>query len=97
MSDTTPAEIGHGLTVALRRAEGLPGFMDGTVVGVLLTHPCSARGGAVVQDFIPVEPYPHHGGAWVLVQAEPVSLAPSVSYTCCGTHGFVQAGRWVPV
>lgn len=100
MSDTQPVDIGHGLTAALRLAEGLKehlGIEDGVPVGVLLTHPCAARDGAVVQDFIPVGPYPHPGeGPWRLSSRDPVTLTPSVSYTCCGLHGFVTGGKWVP-
>lgn len=95
MSDTAAVDIGHGLTAALRISEGLPGIEDGITVGVLLTHPCAKRGGEVVQDFIPVflgiSTY-----RWTLACRDPISLAPSVSFTCCGLHGFVTAGRWIP-
>lgn len=97
MSDTQPVDIGSGLTVTLRLADGLKdhlGIEDGVPVGVLLTHPCSKRDGAVVQDFIPVAPYPMD--PWTLDSRDPISLSPSVSYTCCGLHGFVSAGKWVP-
>lgn len=93
MSDTTSSDIGHGMTVALRMAEGLPDFEDGTIVGVLLTHPCAKRDGAVVEDFIPLDTY--STGGWKLEQVDPVTMSPSVSYTCCGSHGFVREGKWV--
>lgn len=97
MSDTQHVDIGHGLTAALRLAEGFhDGTPDGTPVGVLLFHACAARG-ECVESFIPVD-YPGNVSAhhWQLVEREPITLTPSVSYTCCGVHGFVTAGRWVP-
>lgn len=97
--DTAPIDIGHGLTAALRLAEGLKehlGIEDGVPVGVLLSHPCAKRGGEVVQDFIPVGPYPSTPEPWVLEVREPISMSPSVAYTCCGLHGFVRGGKWVP-
>jgi hypothetical protein len=102
MSDTQPVDIGHGLTAALRIADdGLepegshPGWSAGDVLGVLLTHPCSKRDGQVVQDFIPVNYMPSRD--WELVSREPITLSPSVNYVgCCGLHGFVREGRWVP-
>lgn len=97
MSDTAPVDIGHGVTAALRLAEGLKehlGIDDGVPVGALLTHACSARGGTVVQDFIPVVPYSSSG--WALDSRDPMTLSPSVQWTCCGLHGFVRDGKWVP-
>ena len=98
MSDTAPVDIGHGLTAALRLAEGFnDGTPDGEPVGVLLTHPCPKRGGEVVQDFIPID-YPGNASPnhWQLGVRDPITLSPSVAYTCCGTHGFLTNGRWVP-
>lgn len=99
MSDTPAVDIGHGLTAALRLAEGLQehtGVADGVPVGVLLTHACAARGGQVVQDFIPINAAVSAREPWVLVSSDPITLQPSVHYTCCGVHGFVTDGRWVP-
>lgn len=99
MSDTTPIDIGHGMTAALRLAEGLRALEieDGVPVGVLLTHRCPKLGGQETKDFIPVEPYQSPGaGPWTLDSRDPITLSPSVSYTCCGLHGFVRSGKWVP-
>lgn len=99
MSDTESVDIGSSMTAALRIAEGLKEHLDiddGTPVGVLLTHPCSARGGAAVQDFIPVGPYPMPKDPWTLDSRDPISISPSVAYTCCGLHGFLRDGKWVP-
>jgi hypothetical protein len=99
MSDTAPIDIGHGLTAALRLADGLQkalGIEDGEPVGALLTHACKARGGAVVQDFIPTEPRVSAIPPWSLDCRDPITLSPSVQWTCCGLHGFVRNGKWVP-
>ena len=99
MSDTAPVDIGHGLTAALRLAEGLKRHLDiddGVPVGVLVTHPCAKRGGEVVQDFIPVAPYPDPVESWSLDSRDPITMSPSIQYTCCGLHGFIREGRWVP-
>lgn len=101
MSDTAPVEIGHGLTAALRIAESAlapegahPGWAEGDVLGVLLTHVCSNRDGEAVQDFIPVNYMPSRD--WQLVSRDPITISPSVNYTCCGVHGFLRDGKWVP-
>jgi len=102
VSDTTAIDIGHGLTAALRTADSdlalegsHAGWKEGDVLGVLLTHPCSKRGGEVVQDFIPVN-YLGSAHDWKLESRDPITISPSVSYTCCGTHGFLRDGKWVP-
>jgi hypothetical protein len=101
VSDTQPVDIGHGLTAALRLAEsdmapeGLhPGWKAGDVLGVLLTHPCSKRDGEVVQDFIPTGYMPSRD--WNLESRDPITMSPSIAYECCGLHGFIREGRWVP-
>jgi hypothetical protein len=43
-------------------------------------------------------------GGWVgagtaahtLVSREPLHLEPSLLWNCCGTHGFVRDGAWIP-
>ena len=97
--DTPAVDIGHGVTAALRLAEGLRehlGIEDGVPVGVLLTHACKRRPGQAVQDFIPVAPYPNHAGPWTLQSRDPITLDPSVHWTCCGLHGWVRDGKWIP-
>ncbi|MFI0576128.1 hypothetical protein [Streptomyces tendae] len=32
-----------------------------------------------------------------LVSREPLHLEPSLLWPCCGTHGFVRGGEWIPV
>ncbi len=38
---------------------------------------------------------PHSGGTWRVVQAEPLTVVPSIHCTACGTHGWITDGRWV--
>jgi hypothetical protein len=35
-------------------------------------------------------------GAHTLVCREPLHLEPSLLWRCCGTHGFVRGGVWIP-
>lgn len=105
MTDTPHADAGHGVTIALRLAEGLKaplGIEDGVPVGVLIKHECAARkatgnaGGGIVEDFIPVHPDAAARSPWVLESRDPITISPSVKFTCCGLHGFVRGGKWVP-
>ena len=95
--DTDRIDIGHGLKAALRLSEGFPGLEDGIPVGLLLTHACKMRGGETVEDFIPID-YPGcvSGLHWQLVERSPITLRPSVAYTCCDVHGFITGGTWKP-
>ncbi|MEV4783965.1 hypothetical protein AB0K53_00675 [Streptomyces tuirus] len=34
--------------------------------------------------------------AHTVVAREPLHLEPSLLWRCCGTHGFVRDGKWVP-
>ncbi|MFE1925786.1 hypothetical protein ACFW91_24845 [Streptomyces asoensis] len=31
-----------------------------------------------------------------LVASEPLHMEPSLLWPCCGTHGFVRGGEWIP-
>ncbi|MCW2632077.1 MAG: hypothetical protein JWR88_1039 [Pseudonocardia sp.] len=59
------------------------------------THDC-------VPPYSGVEPgptttlMPHAGGTWRVVQAEPLTVSPSIHCLGCGTHGFIRDGQWVP-
>lgn len=33
---------------------------------------------------------------WQLVQADPLTVTPSIHCLRCGTHGFITDGKWVP-
>jgi len=45
-----------------------------------------------------------HDGCWVaagtgkhtLLSREPLHLEPSLLWSCCGLHGFVRDGVWIP-
>jgi hypothetical protein len=45
-----------------------------------------------------------HQGRWmaqatgehVLISRDPLHMTPSLLWPCCGTHGFVHDGAWVP-
>lgn len=45
-----------------------------------------------------------HDGCWVatgtmahqLVSKDPLHLEPSLLWNCCGLHGFVRGGEWIP-
>lgn len=45
-----------------------------------------------------------HEGCWVaagtgahtLVSRDPLHLEPSLLWSCCGMHGFVRNGQWIP-
>jgi hypothetical protein len=34
--------------------------------------------------------------AHTLVAVDPLHLYPSLLYPCCGLHGWIQEGKWVP-
>lgn len=34
---------------------------------------------------------------WTVESWEPLSISPSLECTYCGDHGFIRAGRWIPV
>lgn len=63
---------------------------------LMFWHWCSARAD------VPEERTVH--GPWVaagtsahtLVSREPLHLEPSLLWRCCGTHGFVREGEWIP-
>ncbi|MER7930468.1 hypothetical protein ABTY96_46420 [Streptomyces sp. NPDC096057] len=39
---------------------------------------------------------PASAGAHTLVSREPLHLEPSLLWPCCGLHGFVRGGVWIP-
>lgn len=78
-------DIGFGVSMQLR-------YVDGDLVGVAYEHPgpdgkqCPAHGWA-----------PLHGPlGWTLVNAEPLTISPSLLCLHCHHHGFIRDGRWVP-
>ncbi|MFF9310070.1 hypothetical protein ACF1BS_04080 [Streptomyces sp. NPDC014748] len=49
-------------------------------------HWCSAQGRWMAQAA------PDH----TLVSTQPLHLEPSLLWPCCGVHGFVRGGEWIP-
>lgn len=45
-------------------------------------------------DIIPLSGDPH---GWTVVQAEPLTISPSLLCPNCGSHGFIRDGKWVAV
>lgn len=31
---------------------------------------------------------------WIVIQADPLTLSPSIRCRTCGNHGFIEGGRW---
>ena len=86
-------EIGEGRTLMpYVRTE------DGPIIGYIETHPNTQTGepcsGSVWTDR---EASGEGGPLWTVVQADPLTLTPSIACRTCGNHGFVRDGRWVPV
>jgi hypothetical protein len=80
-------DIGHGVTVELRR-------IDGVLAGVYYEHPCANA--MVSPGWIPVKT---SAGCmltgWDVVSEAPLTLSPSVLCRTCGHHGYIRDGRWV--
>jgi hypothetical protein len=34
------------------------------------------------------------GSQWDVVQEDPLTLSPSLHCQCCGSHGWIRAGKW---
>jgi len=56
-------------------------------------HDCHAELFGTYRD---VTYMPHSGGTWRVVQADPLTVSPSINCLGCGTHGFITNGEWVP-
>lgn len=33
---------------------------------------------------------------WTVESWEPLTISPSLLFKCCGDHGFIRGGKWVP-
>jgi hypothetical protein len=63
--------------------------------GVLIEHPCSAAGGAMQPAVIYL--LPGIGNThWTAESWEPLTVTPSLRFMCCGDHGHIRDGKWVP-
>lgn len=69
-----------------------PRYIDGTLYGFDVTHPCSAPSIRRAGSWIPTLT----DSGWTLVTLEPLTLSPSLSCRVCGDHGWIRDGHWVP-
>lgn len=67
--------------------------LDGVISGLYFEHECN---GVRSPAYIPLDPEAPEP-RWTVTNPEPLSLSPSILCRACGLHGFVTAGRWVPV
>lgn len=66
-----------------------------TIRNLLLWHDCTQSVGKADADRPGWAPW--GAGLHTLVAVEPLHIEASVFYpACCGMHGFIRAGRWVP-
>lgn len=61
------------------------------------THTCAVDLGDGPRPLRHAVTLPHDGGTWRVTNKDPLTVHPSINCTRCGTHGFITAGRWVPV
>lgn len=56
-------------------------------------HDCVASFGTPFRNetVLPLGP-----NGWQIVQAEPLTVTPSILCRMCGCHGFITNGEWVP-
>jgi len=79
--------LGHTFEVMLGRDEEL--------IGWLHTHPDARNPDALCQSMCAIRPFqdvPVHE----VVQADPLTLSPSLKCRTCGAHGRVRQGKWEP-
>lgn len=73
-----------------------PVFRDGELEAVDWDHGCTNP----AEDYIPLRTGPATGpwsaAAWLVEQAEPLTISPSLLCTACKRHGFIRNGLWVP-
>jgi hypothetical protein len=88
-------DIGHG--VFLSRVVDT----SGNWIGLLEWHECNSMNvtdSGVAAGGVNFENAPESvkGPRWQLVQADPITIMPSVLCRTCGLHGWIREGRWVP-
>lgn len=81
---------GHRLSPILGKQDELIGYMD--------EHPHATEPGRECWGSVALEgtEWGREHPRWRVVQAQPLTLAPSLLCPTCGNHGFVRDGRWVP-
>lgn len=69
---------------------------DDPRVGLIVTHDCPKHG-PQYKTYIGLNPRLNTASAcWTVESWEPLTLSPSLLSTCCGDHGFIRNGRWIP-
>ncbi len=81
-------DIGHGVTIEIRRIEGAQS-------GVAYWHPTVNQPGKTCEDWANFNEYGWTNG-WDVEQLEPLTISPSLACRACGHHGFIREGKWVP-
>lgn len=71
-------------------------FREGELDALDWDHGCTNP----AEDFIPLRSGPAMGpfsaAAWLIEQAEPLTISPSLLCTACQRHGWIKNGVWVP-
>lgn len=85
-----PLDLGHGVHVRFAADQ------SGQRVGLWTSHP--APDGRECGGFVRFEGHGMpNGPTWEVHCLDPLDLTPSLLCTKCGHHGWIRAGRWVPV
>jgi hypothetical protein len=83
-----------GMTRRAHRQTSIYGWLD--EAHPIFWHRCAALAD-VPEERTVHGPWRAAGtGAHTLVSREPLHLEPSLLWNCCGLHGFVRDGTWIP-
>jgi hypothetical protein len=92
MSTLGVIELGHGQTLQPAFDRTGP---DATLLGWVRNHPDARKPFLLCSSFAGIVPREGRD-IWRVIQAEPLTLEPSLRCRACGSHGFVRDGKWVP-
>lgn len=99
---SAPIDIGHGVTIAFTGCAEWPerGLAAIERCGLIVEqpNPCElCRLGVSMMLDVPGvrERFPHRN-VWTVDSWEPLTLSPSLLFTCCKFHGWIREGKWVP-
>lgn len=86
-----PVDIGSGVSITFYEYKGVR-------AGLIEEHdsPSSPTGRCSGSVAFRIPENPGAAPAWEVVQADPLTLSPSLLCRTCGHHGFIRDGRWVP-
>lgn len=88
--DTAWRDIGDGVEITEVTAGSPP-----VVTGLVERHFCG-EGGYQHVGSLPYGPPGVASPRWQVVQADPLTIVPSVLCPQCGLHGWITDGKWVP-